>query len=398
MADTATPFRRTLIVVGLALIVPFIVYETLLFSAAIPPLGQEQGGAIVESLILYAFVGGIATIVGGFALAFFVAKRGTIDVDQIIRDFAANQGTLDAIARLAELEDSNAFHAAVLALVGQSKDPSAPRGINRAIELLRQGETGAAESALAEILDRRLAERSTASQEAAEAARHLGALAYLSDTAKAIEAYRTATELDPDDTWSWIYLGRLYRRAGNLAASEQAFQKARQAAEGADNARDIMVADNDLGDVRIARGDLAGAVAAYEAALAVAEKLAAQDPSNSGWQRDLSVSFNKIGDVQSARGNLDAALKAYQDSHAIFEKLAAQDPGNADWQRDLIVSHWRLADLAEQRREEAGARRHWQAALAIAKELGTSGRLAPPDAYFVEAIEAKLVQLGQDSP
>ena len=349
MADTATPFRRTLIVVGLALIVPFIVYETLLFSAAIPPLGQEQGGAIVESLILYAFVGGIATIVGGFALAFFVAKRGTIDVDQIIRDFAANQGTLDAIARLAELEDSNAFHAAVVALVGQSKDPSAPRGINRAIELLRQGETGAAESALAEILDRRLAERSTASQEAAEAARHLGALAYFSDTAKAIEAYRTATELDPDDTWSWIYLGRLYRRAGNLAASEQAFQKARQAAEGADNARDIMVADNDLGDVRIARGDLAGAVAAYEAALAVAEKLAAQDPTNSGSQRGLSVSFDRIGDMQIARGDLEAVE----------------------------------------------ARQRFEAALNVAMDLHGSGRLAPRDVWMVAHLEARLAALSR---
>ena len=43
-------------------------------------------------------------------------------------------------------------------------------------------------------------------------------IAYLNDTAKAIKAYQTATELDPDETWSWIYLGRLHQRAGNLAA------------------------------------------------------------------------------------------------------------------------------------------------------------------------------------
>ena len=59
--------------------------------------------------------------------------------------------------------------------------------------------------------------------------------------------------------------------------------------------------------------------------------------ANAEWQRDLSASFEKIGDVQSARGNLDGALEADQDSLAIAEKLAAQDPGNALWQRDLIV-------------------------------------------------------------
>jgi tetratricopeptide (TPR) repeat protein len=346
MVDSATPFRRTLIVVGLALVLPFIVYETLLISGAIPPLTQEQGGAIVERLILFAFAGGIATIVGGFALAFFVARRGTVDVDQIIRDFAANQGKLDAIARLAELEDSKAFRAAVMALVGQSNDPSAPRGINRAIELLRQGETGAAEAALAEILDRRLAERSTASQEAAEAARHLGALAYLSDTARALYSYRTATDLDPNDTWSWIYLGRLYKRAGNLAAAEQAFQKAREAAERADNARDIMAADIGLGDVRVAQGDRAG------------------------------------------------ALQAFEQGRAIRDKLAQRDPNNAEWQRDLIVSHVKLAEVAVQEDAQLSqAERHYRTALDVAVALRDRGRLAPVDEWLVDALQTRLEQV-----
>jgi hypothetical protein len=133
MTEAAASFRRILIVVGLALVGLSIGYEALLLSGLIPQLSQAQGGFIVENLILYAFVGGIVTIVGGFALAFFVAKRGTVDVDRIIRDFeaatkaaAASQHTLAAIARLKELQDSGAFRAAVLALVGQRKDPRAP--------------------------------------------------------------------------------------------------------------------------------------------------------------------------------------------------------------------------------------------------------------------------------
>jgi hypothetical protein len=91
-----------------------------------------------------------------------------------------------------------------------------------------------------------------------------------------------------------------------------------------------------------------------------------------------------------AQGNLGPALDSYRASLAIRERLAQADPGNAGWQRDLIVSHWRMADLAERQSEQIDARRHWQTALEIAKAMDASGRLAPTDSYFVEAIEARL--------
>jgi eukaryotic-like serine/threonine-protein kinase len=97
--------------------------------------------------------------------------------------------------------------------------------------------------------------------------------------------------------------------------------------------------------VQSARGNLEAALKAYGDSHAIFEKLAAQDPSNAGWQRDLSVSFERIGDVQRAQGNLEAALKAYEDGLAIREKLAAQDPSNAEWQRDLSVSFERIGDV-----------------------------------------------------
>ena len=111
-----------------------------------------------------------------------------------------------------------------------------------------------------------------------------------------------------------------------------------------------------------ARGNLEAALKAYQDGLAIREKLAAQDPSNTEWQRDLSVSFDRIGDVQSAQGNLEAALQAYQDGLAMAEKLAAQDRSNAGWQRDLIVS---MSSSPRWRSSMAGwrtLRRHYGAA------------------------------------
>jgi tetratricopeptide (TPR) repeat protein len=144
----------------------------------------------------------------------------------------------------------------------------------------------------------------------------------------------------------------------------------------------------------VAQGDLAGALQAYEDARRVRERLAASDPGNAGWQRDLSVSWNKLGDVRVAQGDLAGALEAYQQDLAIAEGLAGSDPGNAGWQRDLIESHWSMAKVLErlpERKAEAGT--HWREALAITRRLADSGRLAPPDAYFINEFEERLASL-----
>ena len=111
--------------------------------------------------------------------------------------------------------------------------------------------------------------------EVAEAAKHLGALAYLHDTRKAIEAYQTATRLDPDDASSWIFLGRSYLQAGNLASAQLALEQALEAADRTGNEREQGLAQLRIGDLRISQGDLSAALGAYTAH-AIAEKLVAR--------------------------------------------------------------------------------------------------------------------------
>ena len=95
--------------------------------------------------------------------------------------------------------------------------------------------------------------------------------------------------------------------------------------------------------------------------------------------------------MRVAQGDLPGALQAFTESKNIADKLAAADPGNAEWQRDLIVSHWKLADLLERMPDRAAeAAGHWSQALAIARNLAATGRLAPTDAYFVETLEQRL--------
>jgi hypothetical protein len=97
--------------------------------------------------------------------------------------------------------------------------------------------------------------------------------------------------------------------------------------------------------VLVSQGDGPGALAAYQAGLAIAEGLAKRDPANTGWQRDLFVSKAKIGDVLVAQGDGPGALAAYQAGLAIAEGLAKRDPANTGWQVDVAVSFAKLGSL-----------------------------------------------------
>ena len=65
----------------------------------------------------------------------------------------------------------------------------------------------------------------------------------------------------------------------------------------------------------MAAGDLGAAAEHYRAGLAIAERLAAADPTNTEWQRDLSVSRDRLGDVAVAAGDLAAAAEQGVDQH-----------------------------------------------------------------------------------
>lgn len=300
-----------------------------------------------------------------------------------------------AVARLladerakADAETIKALRAAVEALARQ-RGP----GVEEALDALARGDRTRAEALFAEIGARRAAEGAAANREAAEPFRHLGALAFLDDTAGSLAAYRRAAELDPSDVWTWIFIARLEQRAGDLAAAEEAARRAMEAAERARSDRDRMAALNTLGDILVARGERIAALAAYRAGLAIAEALAKKDPGNAAWQRDLSLSHDRIGDVLLAQGDRAGALAAYRAGLAIAEALAAKDPGNTLWQRDLIVSNVKLAQMAEQAGNRAEARRRYAEALRIATALQEAGRLTPVDAWMVPELLRLLAAL-----
>lgn len=148
---------------------------------------------------------------------------------------------------------------AVTALAQQRMHPDALPGIDDALAELAQGKPEAAEAIFQVVVARKAPDI----QEAAEALRHLGALAFLHDTTKALQAYRRAVTLDPDNTEGWKQLGHLPVRIGSLEHAADAYRHVLTRGEETSDRSLVADAYNNLGIVYQVRGDLDQAEAMY---------------------------------------------------------------------------------------------------------------------------------------
>lgn len=100
-----------------------------------------------------------------------------------------------------------------------------------------------------------------------------------------------------------------------------------------------------IGQVRLAEGNHAEAMAAFEEAHSRSSALQARAPQDGQRLFDLAQAEYWIGNVAFEQGRHDDAgswLRRYRDS-AI--RLAAMDPSNFDWQREIAYGHHNLAVL-----------------------------------------------------
>jgi tetratricopeptide (TPR) repeat protein len=110
---------------------------------------------------------------------------------------------------------------------------------------------------------------------------------------------------------------------------------------------DLAAADEEVGDVLVARGKLDEALKLYRDSLAISERLAAADRGNRARQHALSSSYARIGSVLVAQGKLDEALKVYRLDLDISARLAAADRHNSRWQHDLAAAYLHVGDIKE---------------------------------------------------
>ncbi len=127
---------------------------------------------------------------------------------------------------------------------------------------------------------------------------------------------------------------------------------------------------NQIGHVRMAQGDLDGALSFFRRSLQETKALAARDPGNLQWQFSLGQSHFWVGAVFLRMKYLDPALA---EMHAYLDTslaLAENDPRNSDWVLEVAYGYTSVADVLTKRGDELDrAREHYWKALEISRGL-----------------------------
>ncbi|MFM0758349.1 tetratricopeptide repeat protein [Paraburkholderia strydomiana] len=148
-------------------------------------------------------------------------------------------------------------------------------------------------------------------KEAAELARQRGALAFLTDKRAALNAYLTAATYDPADVKTQIFLGDLQNFLGDSKAAKDTFVNAASIAEAnlriypdqVDASRKLAISTYRIGESLEKQGDLPGAVARYQQALALLDPLAKRAPDDMPLQIDLAESRAILGSALRDQGD-----------------------------------------------------------------------------------------------
>jgi tetratricopeptide (TPR) repeat protein len=154
-----------------------------------------------------------------------------------------------------------------------------------------------------------------------------------------------------------IKVGNILLARGDLAEALKSYREGLTVAErlaqaGPDGVgwqNKIVLISIKVGDVLMAQGNFADALKSYQDALAVANRFAESKFESVKWQRDLSLAYSKVGDALAAGGKLDEAIKSLQDGLAIRERAAKASPSDIEAQHDLAIGRAQVAAvLAEQ--------------------------------------------------
>jgi tetratricopeptide (TPR) repeat protein len=199
--------------------------------------------------------------------------------------------------------------------------------------------------------------------------------------------------------WMLIQFARSYEVLGDtseqLARAEEAYRLlSALAAEQPDDSVfqiDLSTAYDEIGNVMLARGDLAGALKSYRDSLAIRERLLQSDPENDRWQFLFSAANTKVGDIRKEQGDLAGALESYRVALVTLERLAESKPHSPTVLLDLSTAHERVGNVLFERGDLPGALKSYSESLTIRERLAKS---APGSPRLQLALAVAYVKIG----
>jgi serine/threonine protein kinase/tetratricopeptide (TPR) repeat protein len=146
-------------------------------------------------------------------------------------------------------------------------------------------------------------------------------------------------------------IGDLLRNDGKIELAFDAYAEAKAARQRAASgttsrpAEEVMALSTShlkLGSINQARGDSAGALGEYRAALRLRESLLSAQPDNTHVQEKLLEIHDTLAELYRTLGDLPAAILAYERVIPVVDALVRRDPVNSQWRRQRANL---LADL-----------------------------------------------------
>jgi tetratricopeptide (TPR) repeat protein len=133
-------------------------------------------------------------------------------------------------------------------------------------------------------------------------------------------------------------------------------------------------------------GEVDGAAANYDEAVAAARRLAELDGGNTQRQSELWETLYKLGQAKLGTGNRSAAEDLFAQALMIIRGLTAKDPSNVNWQTNLVVNLYRIASL----QDGPGRIQTLNEALEILQQLRDTGHLTADKIGWPDAIAQML--------
>ena len=146
-----------------------------------------------------------------------------------------------------------------------------------------------------------------------------------------------------------------------------------------------------IGEVRIAQGNLPAAAQPLQESLTLAEALVTRNPGDGNRLFNLAQSHYWVGFVHWRRHELDAAEKQFQAYLDVARRLVALDGTKADWRREVAYASSNIGSVLQARGDLEGALDNFRETLAIEESLLAS---APEDTELGKAVGASHNAIG----
>ena len=146
-----------------------------------------------------------------------------------------------------------------------------------------------------------------------------------------------------------------------------------------------------IGEVRIAQGNLPAAAQPLQESLTLAEALVARSPGDGNRLFNLAQSHYWVGFVHWRRHELDAAETQFQAYLDVARRLVALDGTKADWRREMAYASSNIGSVLQARGDLEGALEKFRETLAIEESLLAD---SPEDAELAEAVAASHNAIG----